>query len=451
MSLDPELQEMRRIGHRAVDLAVQHLHDLREQRVVTPPAGPELRRLVGEPLPRLGRGLDACLERYFADLLPRATLVNHPRFFAYIPGPGSFAGAVGEWLAAATNTFGGTWLGGAVMAQVELQTIDWMREAVELPAGMSGILTTGGSMANLGGLAAGVHGRDRGRAVVYTSSESHYSVAKAARVLGAPVRAVAAGADQRLDLAALAAAVAADRAQGLEPAVVAATAGTTSTGAIDPLPDLADFCAAHRLWLHVDAAYGGALGLLPAYRALLAGWERADSVAFDPHKWFYAPFECGCLLTRHVDVLEAAFGGDGHYMQDVPRDEVNFFTRGPELSRGNRALKLWMLLRSAGVDAIAAHVQGDIDHCRLAHALLLDEPRVEIVTPPQLAIFSFALRDGEAAGRAFVDAVMRDGFLMLSSTRVGGRFAVRFCVCNHRTTEDDVRAAVARMRELMAR
>jgi glutamate/tyrosine decarboxylase-like PLP-dependent enzyme len=407
---------------------------------------------VTEPLPRAGAGLDASLQRFFTDLLPCATLVNHPRFFAYIPGPGSFAGAIGEWLAAATNTFVGTWLGGAVMAQLELQTLEWLRAAVGLPTGMSGILTTGGSMANLGGLAAGLEGRDRSKAVIYASAESHYSLAKAARVLGVPaaqVRAVPVDAGLRLDVGALARLLAADRAAGRTPAVVAATAGTTNTGAIDPLPALADLCTAEGLWLHVDAAYGGAIALLPHGRGLLAGWERADTVAFDPHKWFYAPFECGCLLTRHVARLEAAFGGDGHYMQDVPRDEVNFFTRGPELSRGNRALKLWLLLRSTGIDAIAASVQKDLDLCRLAHDLLQPDARIEMVTPPQLSIFSFALRAGDAAGRQFVDAVMRDGFLMLSSTRLGGRFAVRFCVCNHRTTETDVRESVARMRELL--
>lgn len=452
MTLDPDLQEMRRIGYRAVDLAVTHLDELRQRRVVTPPIGAELRQLVGEPLPRAGAGLEASLQHFFDVLLPRATLVNHPRFFAYIPGPGSFAGAIGEWLAAATNTFVGTWLGGAVMAQLELQTLEWLRTAVGLPTGMSGILTSGGSMANLGGLAAGLEGRDRRTAVIYSSAESHYSLAKAAKVLGVPaaqLRAVPVDADLRMDPAALAELLAADRRLGLQPAVVAATAGTTNTGAIDPLPALAELCSANQLWLHVDAAYGGAVALLPHGRQLLAGWERADSVAFDPHKWFYAPFECGCLLTRSIERLEAAFGGDGHYMQDVPRDEVNFFTRGPELSRGNRALKLWMLLRSSGIDAIAAHVQKDLELCRLAHELLRQDERLEMLTPPQLSIFSFALRQGDAAGRAFVDAVMRDGFLMLSSTRLRGRFSVRFCVCNHRTTEADVRESVARLRRLL--
>ncbi|MGE3172397.1 MAG: aspartate aminotransferase family protein [Planctomycetota bacterium] len=452
MSLDPDLEEMRRIGHAAIDRATAHLAALRDRRVVTPPDAAALRALVDEPLPVEGRGLDDTLERFFADLLPRATLVNHPRFFAYVPGPGSFAGAVGEWLAAATNTFVGTWLGGAVMAQLEVQTLGWLAAALGLDGHRHGIVTSGGSMANLGALAAALADRDRDRAVVYVGDQAHYSIAKAARVLGLAadrVRAVASDGDQRLDLGALRAALDRDRAQGLQPAAVAATAGTTSTGAVDPLPQLADLCRAQGLWLHCDAAYGGALALLPQGRALLAGWERADSITVDPHKWFYAPFECGCLLVRDPRPLRRAFGGDADYMQDIPRDETNFFALGPELSRGNRALKLWFLLRGHGTAAIARHVQQDLDHCRLAHDLLARDPRVEIVTPQRMSMFSFARRGDDAATRALVPKLIRCGFTMLSSTLVGGRYAVRVCVANHRTTADDVRASMQRVLELL--
>lgn len=452
MSLDPGLEEMRRLGHAAVDRAVAHLGSLRERRVVTPPLAAALRPLLDEPLPRTGLGLDATLERFFAAILPHATLVNHPRFFAYVPGPGSFAGALGELVAGLTNTFVGTWLGGAAMAQLEVQTLAWLRQAVGLDHLTTGIVTTGGSMANLGALAAGLGQGPRDRASIYVGEQGHYSLAKAARVLGLQpdqIRAIPAGADQRLDVTALAQAVAADRAAGRTPRLVAATAGTTSTGAIDPLPAIAELCARERLWLHVDAAYGGAFALLPAGRAALHGWQRADSVTIDPHKWFYAPFECGCLLVRDGTRLAAAFGGDADYMQDIPRQETNFFTLGPELSRGARALKLWFLLRGCGIDAIAHHVEQDLAHCRLAHDLLAADPRIEILTPPQLSIFSFARAGDDAASRALVADLQRDGFTMLSSTMVRGRYAVRFCVANHKTTADDVRQSVARILHLL--
>jgi glutamate/tyrosine decarboxylase-like PLP-dependent enzyme len=453
MTLDPPIEEMRRLGYLAVDRAVDHLAALGARRVAARATSAQLQALVREPLPRRGRGAADSQRRFFDELLPTATLVNHPRFVAYIPGPGSFAGALGAWVAAATNLFVGTWLGGGGMAQLELEVLDWLRQALRLPAGFTGILTTGGSMANLGALAAA-----RARAgqpadgVVYTSSEAHYSVMKAARVLGFAergVRALPADAAQRLPPAAVAAALDADRAAGRAPVCVCATAGTTSTGAIDPLEEIAQVCRARGVWLHVDAAYGGAAALLEDGRELLAGLERADSITLDPHKWLYAPFESGCLLTRHSDALRQAFAADAQYLQDVPRDEVNFFERGPELSRGNRALPLWLLLRSVGLDAIAAAIADDQRRCRLARDLLAADPRIQIVTEPSLSVFTFAPQDGDDAGRALVERILADGHAMLSSTRVGGRLALRFCVANHRTTDDDIHSTITRIRALL--
>ncbi len=459
---------MRRLGHLAVDRAVDHLARLSEKRVARRVTSAQMRALVAEPLPRQGLGVEDSLRRFFDELLPSATLTNHPRFFAYIPGPGSFVGAVGEWIAAATNLFVGSWLGGAAMAQLELEVLDWLRQAIGLDAAFTGILTSGGSMANLGALAAmraragGAAAAGAGGAMVdamvdamvggtiYTSEEAHYSVAKAARVLGLPhVCALPADDAQRLSPERVARAIRADRAAGRRPIGVVATAGTTSTGAIDPLPALSALCAAEGLWLHVDAAYGGALALLDDGRGQLEGLDRADSITLDPHKWMYAPFESGCLLTRHVDALATAFSADAGYLQDVPRDEVNFFERGPELSRGCRALKLWLLLRAVGVDAIAAAIGDDVRRCRLARDLIAQDPRLAIVTEPSLSVFSFAVRAGEAASKDLLERVLADGFLMLSSSVVRGRYALRFCVLNHRTTDDDVRAAVARIRALL--
>lgn len=453
MSLDPPLEEMRRIGHLAVDRAVSYLDSLRDQRVVTRPLAEDLVPLVSEPLPRTGRGMDDSIRRYFEDLLPRATRLNHPRFFAYIPGPGSFAGAVGEWLAASTNLFVGSWLGGASMTQLEVQVLDWLREMLHLPSEFTGIITSGGSIANLSALAAArTRTVDVSRSTVYTSSEAHYSVAKAARILGIPdanVRALAVDDQQRLQPQSVARAIARDRRNGFLPMALCVTAGTTTTGAVDPLGEHADLCERERLWLHCDAAYGAAIALVPEGADALAGLDRADSITLDPHKWFYSPFECGCLLTRRIDELGTAFQGDGTYMRDVPRDEVNFFTRGPELSRGNRALKLWMLLRSVGVDSVAAAIAEDIRLCRLACELLEEDPRIHIVTRPQMSVFTFAVEGDDNAGQSLMDAILTDGYLMLSSSLVANRFVLRFCVANHRTTEDDIRTSVTRIRTLL--
>ena len=255
---------------------------------------------------------------------------------------------------------------------------------------------------------------------------------------------------QRMVPAVVAEALRRDRAAGLEPWVVCATAGTTSTGAVDPLEELADLCAKLGAWLHVDAAYGGAVALLPECRPWLRGFERADSITLDPHKWLYTPFECGCLLTRHLEALEQAFTASGEYMQDIPPDEVNLFKRGPELSRGNRALKLWMLMRSVGVDAMAAAIEEDLRLCRLARDLLAADPRIHIVAEPQLSVVCFAVTGGEPAGTKLMHDILEDGFLMLSSSRVRGEYVLRFCVLNHRTTERDIRESVARIQSLMS-
>ncbi len=248
----------------------------------------------------------------------------------------------------------------------------------------------------------------------------------------------------------VAAAVAEDAAAGKWPAFLCANAGSTTTGAIDPLRALGDLCRGHGMWFHVDGAYGGAIGLLPEERSKLAGWEQADSITLDPHKWLYAPFECGCLLTPRLDELRAAFAADhAGYMQDVPRNEVNFFERGQELSRGNRALKLWFLLRACGVQQIRAAIVNDLRLARLACDLLAADPRFTIVTPPSLSVFTFAVAAGEAATQRLLEALLADGFVMLSSSRVAGRYALRFCVVNPRTSDDDVRESVRRCQALV--
>ncbi len=452
--LDPSPDEMRRLGYAAVDRAIDHLTQKRDKRVVTPPDKQAFEALVREPLPQKGLGIETSLKRYFDQILPRATLVDHPRFFAYIPCPGSFVGTLGSWLEASTNLFTGTWLGGAVMAELELQTLDWLCEALGLGPGTSGIITSGGSMANLNALAcARTRVSDLQKARVYSSSESHYSISKAARTLGIPasgVRSIPVDRDQRMDMDALRQAITTDKAQGLEPMAVCATAGTTSTGAFDPIDACARLCEDQQIWLHVDGAYGAALALLPERTDLRHSLSLADSITLDPHKWLYVPLEAGCFLTRHPMVLREAFAADGHYMQDIPRDEVNFFERGPELSRGNRALKLWLLIRSLGIDAIAEAIRADCAWAQVARDLLDADERIEIVTEPSCSVFSFRVRGGEATGQALIAALTRDGRVMLSSSRVDGEFVLRFCVVNHTTTAEDISQSVEVILELLS-
>jgi glutamate/tyrosine decarboxylase-like PLP-dependent enzyme len=462
VSLDPPYDEMRRLGYALVDRIAEHLAHLGNRRVAQRGTAEEFARLVDEPLPDNGLGLDDSLDFFFERVVPRMTHVNHPRFHAYIPGPSSFAGAFGEMLAAGTNPFVGSWLGGATISSLELTVLRWIAELVGYTGSSGGILTSGGSIANLVALAAArsKFGRDVfPKATLYVSEEGHASMDKAALILGYPKEAIRRVAvDERLRMRAddLGRRIEADRRAGFHPFFVSANAGTTNTGAIDPLGTLADLCRSEGLFFHVDGAYGGFAAVCQDGKRLLSGMERADSLTLDPHKWLYAPMGVGCVLVREPDLLEDAFAAEGHYLKDLPENEVNFLDRGPELSRPGRVVSVWMVLRSVGRQALVAQIEADLRLARLAASLLEEDPRFELVDAPQLSVVAFRHRPraGEsedarsARDTALMEATLADGTLMLSTTEIAGRGAVRFVVMNHRTTAADVRRSVARIREL---
>ena len=459
VSLDPDAESMRRLGYALVDRIVEHLTSLPDQRVARRGDLREFSGLVDEQLPETGESLDNCLDFFFERILPDLTRVNHPRFHAYIPCPSSFAGALGEMLAAGTNPFVGSWLGGSTVSALELTVLRWIAELLGYEPGTGGILTSGGSMANLVGLATArtKFGQDvLQRGVLYISREGHDSVKKAALTLGFSSRSIRTiGVDEscRMKIEELTAAVDQDRQQGLLPFFVCANAGTTNTGAIDPLPEIADFCAIAGLWLHIDAAYGGFAAITPAGRELLTGMDRADSLTLDPHKWLYCPLGVGCALVRDSCLLERAFSADGEYLKDLPDNEVNFLNRGPELSRPGRVLSVWMLLRSTGRTLLSKQIEQDMELARLASTLLRQDNRLE-VDEPVLSVVTFRhrLRDGEseesrsARDTDLMEATLADGQIMLSTTLLGGQNTLRMVVMNHRTTEYDVRLSVERIR-----
>lgn len=459
---DPDAEEMRRIGYELIDRAVAHLTSLPEQRVGRRNSGAALAELVDEPLPVDPRGADDSLQFFFERAVPEMTRVNHPRFHAFIPCPSSFVGAVGEMLAAVTNPFVGSWLGGSTLCALELTVLRWIAEMLGYPTEAGGLFTSGGSTANLVGLCcarAKFPADAIRRGVIYVSREGHASVDKAANILGFPAEAIRTiDVDQALRMRAdlLSEAVVQDRMAGRLPLIVVANAGTTNTGAIDPLPEIAAVCAREELWFHVDAAYGGFAALVPEERPQLEGMQLADSLTLDPHKWLYCPMGTGCVLVRDPADMERAFGADGHYLRDLPQDEVNFLNRGPELSRPARVLGVWMVIRSAGRNALTDQIRADLRLAELAAQLLRDDERLDVL-PRGLSIVPFRHRprDGEteaeraARDDALLEATLADGELMVSSTLLGGVNTLRFVVMNHRTTETDVRRSVQRIRELM--
>jgi glutamate/tyrosine decarboxylase-like PLP-dependent enzyme len=420
--------------------------------------------LLRQPPPERGSDLAAVLAEFAEKVAPYACRVNHPRFLAFIPSAPTFLAVLGDFLCAGTNFFAGVWLEAAGPAQVELVVLDWFRDLLGLPVGTLGILTGGGSEANLTALVVArerLSDEQRRRAVLYASEQRHWSVDRAAKVIGLrpdQLRPVPTDAELRLSPTALAALVEQDRAAGRLPWAVVANAGATNTGAVDPLATVADVCAREGLWFHVDAAYGWAAVLDREGRALLDGIGRADSVTLDPHKWLAQPFEVGGLLVRDGRRLRETFALRPEYMADVEpnEDEVNFADHGLALTRRFRALKVWLSVKVLGLGwfrALVAHCRALADYGQA----LLEQAGFEIAFPRRLSIVCFRYippgprPSDEALDRlnlALLDAVRASGRAFLSSTRLSGRVAIRFCFINWRTSAADVEEVVRLLREL---
>ena len=452
---------MQRLGRLVADTVAEHLASLRDQPVVAELPPEAVRLLARAPAPERGTPFEALLDELRRDVFPYAVREPHPGFMAYVPGCPTFPAVLGDWLATGWNFFAGVWRVASGPNAIELQVLDWFREWIGMPEGAGGLLTNGGSGATLTAIVAARHhvvADDASllpRLTVYTSDQAHSAVARAAWIAGIPraqVRVLPTDDAFRLRPGDVRAALAADRAAGLVPMAVVASAGTTNTGAVDPLDALADACAAEGVWLHVDAAYGGFAALTPAGRAALAGLGRADSVALDPHKWLFVPFECGCVLAREPQRLKAAFQIYPDYLRDVsPVDHApNFADYGEQLTRQSRALKVWLSVRYFGLEALRAAMEHAMALARHAEGLVRASPTLELLSPAQLGIVCFRVRrDGldAAALDALNDrvntAVNAAGRYFVSSTRLRGALSLRLCVLGYRTTIEDVTGVIA--------
>lgn len=459
-------ERMRELGYRVVDLIVDHVARIREEPAVRRGTRAELEAALREPIPESGTDFATVLDRVACDILPWRARVDHPRFFAFVPGPGNYVGAMADALASGFNVFAGTWLGASGPAMVELVTVEWLRELCGLPAGSGGLFVSGGSMANLTGLAVARDARLGGRladGVAYASDQTHSAVSRALRVLGfapAQLRLLAADEEFRIPLDELARAVADDRAAGRVPFCVIANAGTTNTGAVDPLAELADLCATEELWFHVDAAYGGGAVLSERGRRDLEGLGRADSLALDPHKWLFQPFEIGCVLVREAGLLAETFHVRPEYLRDVHRaeEEVHFSDLGVQLTRGFRALKLWMSLQVFGLAAFRSAVERTLDLAERAESRLRESGCWRVVAPARLGVVAFrwappglAERAADEVTRGLAEASLLDGWAFVSSTVLRGRPALRLCTLNPRTTDEEILQVVERLERLAVR
>lgn len=447
-------EAMRDLGRRAVDALVDRWSGLAGEPAWQGGEPEALDALLLEEAPEEGRDAEEVLRRALDDVLPLAGRIDHPRFFAFVPSSPTWPSVVADFLASGYNVFQGTWLESAGPSAVEQVVLEWFRGWLGLPEGAGGLLTSGGSAANLCAVvAAREQAGNPARPVLYLSEEGHSSLERAGRIAGIGpegIRRIPTDGAFRLDLDALEAQLRRDREGGLEPVCVCASGGATSTGAVDPLREAAALCRQEGVWFHVDAAYGGFAVLVPEGREALRGIEEADSVTLDPHKWLFQPYEAGCLLVRDVTVLEAAFRVLPAYLQDTETGarEVNFADRGLQLTRSFRALKIWMSVQTLGVAAFREEIGRGLELARVAEAHVRESPVLELLTPAALGVVCYRFRRPDAfpdeAALERLNAriqtrILESGRAMVSSTRLGSTYALRLCILNYRSGEMDVR------------
>jgi aromatic-L-amino-acid decarboxylase len=454
-TLDPETPEdweaLRTLGQRMVGDVMEYLRTVRERPVWQPPT-PGSRASLQRPVPQEGEGAEAVYRDFVENVLPYPTGNIHPRFWGWVMGTGSPMGALAELLAAGMNSHLAGYEDAA--AGVEDQVLAWCRELLGFPAQASGLLVSGASMATLVGLSvarsekAGVDVRRTGlhglpRMTLYASRETHACVRRAVEVLGLgsdSVRLLPVDADFRVDVRALRTAIARDRVEGLRPFCVVGNAGTVNTGAVDDL---------EALWFHVDGAFGAMAALSPRLRPLLRGMERADSLAFDLHKWMHIPFEAGCVLVRSETAHRRAFAYQTEYLAQMPRGLAArpsmFSEYGVQLTRGFRALKVWMSLKAHGAAKFARLIEQNVEQARGLAERVDAEPELRRLAPVSLNVVCFRYV-GPGAPEAQLDAWNREllcrlhesGVAVPSYTTLDGRYCLRVCLTNHRTRREDL-------------
>jgi aromatic-L-amino-acid/L-tryptophan decarboxylase len=470
--LDPrnpeEWQAVRRAGYRLVDQLVLRHQQLRDEpcwRAM--PA--ELRAALQQEPPRDGLGIEAALARAERLIEPFGTGNLHPRFWGWVLGAGNLPGILGQWLASAMNA--NVFAGDQGPVQLELAVLAWFRRWFEFPESSSGILLDGASMANILALAVARHAASSGHVKqhglsgqpamrVYASTATHNSLTKAAELLGLGTDALcllAADGDGRADVSALERAIAYDRGRGLQPFCVVGNAGTVGTGALDPLPELRALADRHGLWFHVDAAIGGLSQLSARLRPRVAGIERADSLSFDLHKWGQVPYDAGCLLVRDGQLHRDTFAASADYLSALsgglmPHGSHAFNALSPQLSRADRALKIWMTFMALGSDRLVAVFEDNVAQAEYLAQRIACERELELMAKVSLNIVCLRYRAAPLAMDALNERILVElqssGFCVVSPYRIAGQLCLRVAISNHRTRCEDLAAFVARVLEL---
>ncbi len=450
-------EEMKKYGYQIIDTIVEHFENEHEKKPVTHATRKEMDALLDQEVPKNPSDFQDVLGFVVDNVLPNSNIFTHPKSYSFVPGPSNYVSVMADTLATGFNIFSGGWAASPAAAELEIVTMNWLLKLFKFPAKKGGgIFTSGGSMANLTALVTARRqrcGDDFSKAIIYMSDQAHSSNIKAIRVLGfkkEQVRIIPTDLEFKMSINKLKNAISRDRLQGFQPFCIIASAGTTNTGTVDPLHEIAMICKEEKLWYHIDGAYGGAAILSDKGSKLLKGIEKADSLTIDPHKWLYQPYEMGCLLVRNHKWLSAAFSEKPEYLRDIEGNtsEINFYDHGIQLTRRFRALKFYMSLKTFGLDAFKKAVSYNIDLADQVEAHLRKSPKWEVVSAATLAVINFRYnpiqtnlseKELDTLNQEISKGVLQSREALLVTTVLQNQIVLRMCLINPRTTLDDVK------------
>ncbi|MFY7670881.1 pyridoxal phosphate-dependent decarboxylase family protein [Tenacibaculum sp. MEBiC06402] len=456
-NFDMSLEDMKSYGYKIVDLIAEHWSNIQTKKPFAEPKTREdLDEIFLQSAPEQPTDANKVLDFIVENVLPNSTYTMHPKFYSFVPGPSNFISTMSDTLATGFNIFSGGWLVSSAAAELEIVTVNWLLNMFNFPIKKGGgIFTSGGSMANLTALVTARRikcGDDFSKAVIYLSDQAHSSNIKAIRILGfkkEQIRIIPTDFEFRIGINKLKNAIAKDKLEGLQPFCFIANAGTTNTGTVDPLHEIADICEDEDIWLHVDGAYGGAAILAKKGQRMLRGIERADSLTVDPHKWFFQPYEIGCLLVKDASWLSGTFSEKPEYLRDVEgnESEINFYDYGVQLTRRLRALKFYTSIKTYGLETFRNAVTYNIDLTERVEEHLRKSKVWEVVSPATLAVINFRYHPiSENLEESVIDElnqkisqrVMETREAVFVTTILNKQIVLRMCLINPKTTFEDV-------------
>lgn len=453
---DLPIEKMKAIGYKIVDLIAEHWSTLETQKPITTATRKEMDDIFLQEAPQEGTSAEEVLDFVVENVVKYSNVTLHPKFYSFVPGPSNYISTITDTLATGFNIFSGGWMVSPAAAQLEIVTINWLLQLYDFPVKKGGgIFTSGGSMANLTALVTARRikcGDDFSRAVIYLSDQAHSSNIKAIRVLGfkkEQIRIIPTDFEFRIGINKLKGAIAKDRLEGLQPFCFIANAGTTNTGTVDPLNEIADICKNENLWFHVDGAYGGAAILSEKGKRALQGIERADSLTVDPHKWFFQPYEIGCLLVKDASWLSNTFSEKAEYLRDIEgnKSEINFYDYGIQLTRRLRALKMYMSIKTYGLATFTSAITNGIELAEQTETYLRNSRVWEVVSEATLAVINFRynpMRENlsekqiDELNQKISKSVMDDKEAVLVTTLLNKQVVLRMCLINPKTSFKDV-------------